>query len=202
MIDMEDKDPKDTFEEKKPEEILVDNNAEDVVTEEEKAEALTQAEEIETEWARTLHIDYDAEEARQRAEAVQQSSAPVTPPPMPGVTPPPAPTPNPEPFHGYNNQPANNGTPAQPGQPNMQYGHAEPMPKTYLVWAVLSMVLCCFIPGLIAVIFSTSVSSKYYARDYEGARRASEVTQYWIIASIVLGVVSMTLYLPIMMLVN
>ena len=66
----------------------------------------------------------------------------------------------------------------------------------------MSMVLCCFIPGLIAVIFSSSVSSKYYARDYEGARRASEVAQYWIIASIVLGLVSATLYLPVSLLVG
>lgn len=206
MKDMEEKDPKDTFEEKKSEDILEDNKAEEVIAEEEvtaeeeKPVELTPAEEIETEWARTLHIDYDAGEARRRAEAVQQPSS-ITPPPVPGQTPPPAPEPaKPAPFNGNYNQPANNGGQAQ--QPNAQYGHPEPMPKTYLVWAVVSMVLCCFIPGLIAVIFSTSVSSKYYACDYEGARRASEVTQYWIIASIVLGLVSATLYLPVSLLVN
>ena len=188
---MEEKDPNDTFEEKKPE---------DIVAEEEKSAELTPAEEIETEWAGTLHSDSDAEEARGGAEAVQQPAS-VTPPPVPGQTPPPAPQPaKPAPFNGNYNQPADNGCQAQ--QPNAQYGHPEPMPKTYLVWAVISMVLCCFIPGLIAVIFSTSVSSKYYARDYEGARRASEVTQYWIIASIVLGLVSATLYLPVSLLVG
>ena len=197
---MEEKDPKDILEEKDNEKGAAEEvTAGEVVAEDAKADELTPAEEIETEWARTLHIDYDAGEARRRAEAVNQPSS-VTPPPVHGATPPPAPQPvKPAPFIGNYNQPASNG---EGQQPNSQYGHPEPMPKTYLVWAVMSMVLCCFIPGLIAVIFSSSVSSKYYARDYEGARRASEVAQYWIIASIVLGLVSATLYLPVSLLVG
>lgn len=171
--------------------------AEDVIEIEENVEEkpveLTASEEVETEWARTLHIDYDAGEARHRAEAVQERSQSAVPPPIPGAVPPPAPAPQP-----YNTQ-----TPPKPaGKPAAAYGHPEPMPKTYLIWSILSMVLCCFIPGLVAVIISTSVTTKYYARDYEGARKASERTQYWIIASIVLGVVSATLYLPLTLFVN
>ncbi|MDE6338794.1 MAG: CD225/dispanin family protein, partial [Muribaculaceae bacterium] len=138
----------------------------------------------------------DAEEARRRAEAVQPPVAPV-PPPMPQQTPPPAPY-SPVAPQPYSPQTS---SPTQP-QANTQYGHPEPMPKTYLVWAVAATVLCCLIPGVVAIIYSTMVSTKYYARDYEGARKASDYAQYWIIASIVLGVITATVYLPISILVN
>lgn len=75
----------------------------------------------------------------------------------------------------------------------------EPMPSTYLIWSVLVAVFCCFIPGIIAIIFSSMVSSKYYAGDIDGSRRASRMAEIWIIVSVVLGVVAATLYLPFMM---
>ena len=72
----------------------------------------------------------------------------------------------------------------------------EPMPSTWLIWSVLSTIFCCFIPGIIAIIFSSQVSSRYYAGDIQGARRASRAAEIWIIVSVVLGVLSATLYLP------
>lgn len=75
-----------------------------------------------------------------------------------------------------------------------------PMPQTYLIWAILVTIFCCFIPGIIAIIFASMVSSKYYAGDFEGARRASRNTEIWIIVSVVLGVVGATLYIPFMFL--
>lgn len=74
---------------------------------------------------------------------------------------------------------------------------AEQMPPTYLVWAVIMTILCCTIPGIIAIIFSAKVSSKFYEGDLEGARRASHNAEIWIIISFVLGVLSSTLYLPL-----
>ncbi|MDE5806725.1 MAG: CD225/dispanin family protein [Muribaculaceae bacterium] len=127
------------------------------------------------EWAKKLGLDFDPEKAKQ--------------------TPPPAPQPpqydgNPGPqFPSGNTFP-----PVQPQQ------DIEPMPPTYMVWSVLALVLCCFPPAIVAIIYSAQVSSKYYAKDYEGARRCSERAQIWIIASIVLGVVSMALYLPLTLL--
>ena len=47
---------------------------------------------------------------------------------------------------------------------------------------------------------ASRVSSKYYAGDIEGARRASTATEWWIIASFVLGILSATLYLPLSLL--
>lgn len=74
----------------------------------------------------------------------------------------------------------------------------EPMPPTYLIWSVLCTVLCCFIPGIVAIIFSAQVSSKYYAGDIEGAKKASRMAEIWIIVSVVVGAVAGAFYLPFM----
>lgn len=80
------------------------------------------------------------------------------------------------------------------------FANTKPMPGTYLIWSILVTILFCFIPGIIAIVFSTSVSSRYYAGDYEGAEKASRNAQIWIIVSIVIGCVTNTLYLPLMLL--
>lgn len=78
----------------------------------------------------------------------------------------------------------------------------EEMPNSYLVWSVLATILCCLIPGIIAIVFSSSVSSKYYAGDVEGAKRASRNAQIWIIVSVVTGIIWGTLYLPMALFVG
>ncbi|MDE5871420.1 MAG: phosphoribosylglycinamide formyltransferase [Muribaculaceae bacterium] len=75
---------------------------------------------------------------------------------------------------------------------------SEPMPPTYLVWSVVMTILCCMIPGIVAIIYSAKVSSKYYQGDIEGARQASRQAEIWIIISFVLGVLTNTLYIPLM----
>lgn len=82
-----------------------------------------------------------------------------------------------------------------PGQPN-----SEPMPDTYLVWSVLATILCCLIPGIVAIVYSSSVSSKYYRGDLEGAKRSSRNAQIWVIVSVVTGIIWTTLYLPLSLL--
>lgn len=86
-----------------------------------------------------------------------------------------------------------------PRQENRQQYPDEPMPSTWLIWSVIVTVICCFIPGIIAIIFSSQVSSRYYAGDVEGARRASHMAEIWIIVSVVLGIISATLYFPFML---
>lgn len=75
-----------------------------------------------------------------------------------------------------------------------------PMPPTWLIWSVLVTIFCCFIPGIIAIIFSSQVSARYYAGDLEGAKRSSRLAEIWIIVSVVLGVLAATLYIPFMLL--
>lgn len=60
-------------------------------------------------------------------------------------------------------------------------------------------IFCCTIPGIVAIVYSSKVSSRLSIGDLEGARRASQTTQIWIIVSFVLGVLSATLYSPLMM---
>lgn len=112
----------------------------------------------------------------------------LTPPPYPERQQPPvAPSVPPQPF-------ANHPAPPYPAP------EKEPMPQTHLVWSVLATVMCCLIPGIVAIVYSTMVSSRYYAGDLEGARRASRMAEYWIIASVVTGVVAAAVYLPLSLL--
>lgn len=88
-----------------------------------------------------------------------------------------------------------------PQQPAMDSAR-EPMPPTYLVWSVIITILCCFPAGIVAIVFSALVSSRYYKGNIEGARRASRMAQIWCIVSIVAGIVWSTLYLPLSLLLG
>lgn len=101
---------------------------------------------------------------------------------------------------GYNpGKPYNNPYYYQGSRNRKSQINDRPMPSTWLVWSVLVTVFCCFIPGIVAIIFSSQVSSRYYAGDYEGAERASRAAEIWIIVSFVLGVLAATLYIPFML---
>lgn len=75
--------------------------------------------------------------------------------------------------------------------------HTNSMPPTYLVWSIVMTILCCTVPGIVAIIYSAQVSSKFYQGDIQGAQRASQRAEIWIIVSFVVGVLSNTLYLPL-----
>ena len=70
-----------------------------------------------------------------------------------------------------------------------------PVPPNYLVWAILVTLFCCNIGGIIAIIHSSRVSSRYIAGDYEGAAYASRQARNWIIASACVGFVLMIAYI-------
>lgn len=65
-----------------------------------------------------------------------------------------------------------------------------PKPPTYLAWSIASIVLCCLIPGVIAVIYAAKVTPCYDRGDYEAARKASERAELWLIIAITLGIVA------------
>lgn len=104
------------------------------------------------------------------------------------LAPPPAPS-SPQPHNSTPPQHQNSTTP----QPH------NPMPPTGLLWSVLATVCCCFLPGIVAIVFSSRVSKCYYEGDLEGAEKASRLAQIWIIVSFVLGLVSSTLWFPLVM---
>lgn len=104
------------------------------------------------------------------------------------------PTP-PPPFTPDNIEPSENPEPSgNPGASGSYYS-APQMPQNYLLWSILAAIFCCTVPAIVAIIYGSIVSTKYWSRDYEGARRASRTAEIWIIVSIVLGVISFPLSL-------
>ncbi len=150
------------------------------------------------EWAESLGVAYDPTKL---PPSYPGATAPQRPPQQPAA---------PQHMQGGGYGPDGNHIPASsdadyrrtrtgaPAAPQTQGD--EKMPPAYLVWSVVMTVLCCLPAGVVAIIFSSQVSSKFYAGDFEGAKRASERAQIWIIVSFVLGVLGNTLYLPLMLL--
>ena len=95
----------------------------------------------------------------------------------------------------YNNAPQYNSTPQYGSAPQYNTPSEQPpVPPNYLVWCILVTIFCCNIGGIIALIFSARVSSRYIAGDYEGAAYASRQTRNWIIATACIGFVLMIAY--------
>lgn len=154
---------------------------------------------LEEEWAEVLKIDYDEEEAQENAREPQAEGIPTEEYPVEEISAEESPAP---PEYQTSTPP-----PVQPAAPppvKHESGESmherEPMPPTYLVWSVIITLVCCLIPGVVAIIYSANVSSKYYAGDIEGAKRASRNAQIWCIVSIVAGIIWATLYLPLSLL--
>ncbi|SEK22743.1 Interferon-induced transmembrane protein [Aquimarina amphilecti] len=65
----------------------------------------------------------------------------------------------------------------------------QPRPNNHLALAIISTILCCLITGIVSIIYSTQVNSKYDAGDYEGAVAASKNAKLWGLIGIGMGVV-------------
>lgn len=63
------------------------------------------------------------------------------------------------------------------------------MPSTYLGWNIAATILCCVPAGIVGIIYSSMVRSKYNLGDYQGAAKASSNASLWFILSIVLGII-------------
>lgn len=77
--------------------------------------------------------------------------------------------------------------PAAPGSYGPGAGGAPP--PNYLVWAILSTILCCVPAGIVSIVFATKVNSKWQAGDQAGALKASNNAKTWAIVAAVLGVI-------------
>lgn len=113
----------------------------------------------------------------------------VTPPPPPNPVPPPPPP------------PPSGGSPDVRTPGPVPYDAAAmaagrpPKPDNYLVWSILATLFCCLIGGIIAIIYSTQVDSKYNAGDYAGAESAAKTAKTWVIVSVAIGAVGVLAYL-------
>lgn len=73
-------------------------------------------------------------------------------------------------------------------------------PDNYLVWCILSTLLCCMPLGAYAIICSSHVESYYNQGQYDKAKEESEKAKKWAIISAVCGVVGGFMYCMIMLL--
>lgn len=115
------------------------------------------------------------------------AEAPVEQEPACNVEPDPQPQPAQEPYAAPQMQaPYTQTAPAQAAAMTQ----TEPCPPAYIAWSIIVTVLCCTIVGIPAIVFASMTKSAYYRGDLAKAKRYSEITQWFIIAAIVLGTVS------------
>lgn len=75
--------------------------------------------------------------------------------------------------------------PPVPEYANLRNNQAVPQkPDTYLVWAILSTILCCLPFGVVSIVYAAKVDSLYFAERYVEANEASNKAKNWAIASI------------------
>lgn len=61
-------------------------------------------------------------------------------------------------------------------------------PENYLVWAILSTLLCCMPLGIVSIVFATNVNKHWLRGDYAAAEKASEQAKTWCFVSAGAGI--------------
>jgi heme/copper-type cytochrome/quinol oxidase subunit 2 len=80
--------------------------------------------------------------------------------------------------------------PPAPPPPSFGYGAVQGAPPpNYLVWAILTTVLCFLPLGVVSIVFSTQVNSKWAMGDVAGAQVASEKARKFAIWSAITAVI-------------
>ncbi|MDE7125964.1 MAG: CD225/dispanin family protein [Muribaculaceae bacterium] len=72
-------------------------------------------------------------------------------------------------------------------------GNRQSLPKcppTYIALSIIATICCCLPFGIVAIVYSSQVSARYTSGDYEGAEKASQRAELWLILAIVFGLVS------------
>lgn len=138
----------------------------------------------------------ESEEASAQEEALAQPEEPKMVPPQPNTPP--------NQYYGQQVYPQQPQQYPYYGQQPYNYQQHEPQtpkcPPTYLALSIILTILCCQITGVIAIIYSASVSSKYRAGDYMGAQKASDRAGVWCIVSIVLGLIALPVIIALQLL--
>ena len=61
--------------------------------------------------------------------------------------------------------------------------------------AIISTIICCPVPGIVSIVYSTKVNSAYDNGDYAGAEKASKNAKTWAIVAAVCGLVFVIAYI-------
>ncbi|RHA37864.1 CD225/dispanin family protein [Cellulomonas rhizosphaerae] len=87
----------------------------------------------------------------------------------------------------YPGTPQYPGGPQYPAAPPYQGGYGPTPPPNYLVWAILTTVLCCLPLGIASIVFSSQVNSKFAQGDYAGAASSSNKAKQFAMWSAIVG---------------
>ena len=72
--------------------------------------------------------------------------------------------------------------------------NSAPPPQNYLVWAILSTVLCCLPLGIASIVFATQVNTKWAQGDVAGANESARKAKLFAIWGAVLGFIGAVIY--------
>lgn len=97
----------------------------------------------------------------------------------------------------YPGSPQYPGGPGYPAAPPYQGGFGPTPPPNYLVWAILTTVLCCLPLGIASIVFSSQVNSKFAQGDYAGAQASSNKAKQFAIWGAVVGLVVAVIYVAL-----
>ena len=81
--------------------------------------------------------------------------------------------------NGMYGQPMHNGQPLPPVPP-----------QNDLVWAILSTICCCVPFGVVSIVYSCQVNSKFRMGDVAGAQNSANKAKTWAIVAAVCGLIS------------
>ncbi|GAA5052584.1 putative membrane protein [Thermocatellispora tengchongensis] len=78
------------------------------------------------------------------------------------------------------------------------YGAPQSPPDNHLVPAILTTLFCCLPFGIVSIVKSSQVNSKWAAGDYQGAIAASDEAKTWwkraLIVGLIVNVLAIVLY--------
>lgn len=92
---------------------------------------------------------------------------------------------------------AYNAAPAY-GNPQPQAPNTQVVPPNYLVWSILVTLFCCIPGGVVAIVYSTQVSSRFQQGDYAGANESSRNARKWVIISAIAAAAVWVIYFIIL----
>ena len=69
-----------------------------------------------------------------------------------------------------------------------------PPPPNYLVWAILTTILCCLPFGIVSIIYAAQVNTKWQTGDYEGAKSSSKNARTWAWVAFIAGLAVVIIY--------
>lgn len=78
-------------------------------------------------------------------------------------------------------------------QQNQQSTQQTP-PPNYLVWAILTTILCCLPFGIVSIVYAAQVNSKWQMGDFEGAKLSSKNAKLWAWVAFAVGIASVLLW--------